>query len=104
MPYFKHKQPTQVDMEPLFRQAVPLDEPDDDEDDLQDWQDDPQPAALTEDEATLSRRDHARLVFGIGDFFGVLAGTVLILLLVAVLISLLNWLLADVDQFLELWK
>lgn len=41
---------------------------------------------------------------GVSDFFGVILGTVCILVLIALLVSLLNWLHADIAQNFALWQ
>ena len=80
---------------------VRTDDLDEDDDPLRDWEDDPAPGT---DEETLRQRDRLRVVYGVSDLFGVIAGAVLILLLVAVLVSLVNWVLSDMDQFLAIWR
>ena len=98
MAYFQNK--TEETHQPLFH--VPLQEDDpDDEDELQDWQNDPVLQPGQETEQTGGR---FLLSSGVGDFIGILAGMIFILLLITMLISLMNWLIADVDQFLTLWN
>lgn len=82
------------------------DEPDDyypDEDDL-----DPDGPLdddlLTDEERAALRRSHWQLLSGLADFVGVIVGTGVILLLVMLLISLLNWLHADINQTFTLWQ
>ena len=48
------------------------------------------------------RRGTFRVIAGGGDFLGVIAGTALILVLLAVLISLVNWVCSDMVQSFDL--
>lgn len=59
---------------------------------------------LTDEERAYLRRSHWQLISGLTDFAGVIVGTVVILILVALLVSLLNWLHADVSQTFTLWQ
>lgn len=59
---------------------------------------------LTEEEREYLRRSHWRLISGLADFAGVIAGTAVILILIALLVSLLNWLSADITQTFTLWQ
>lgn len=58
----------------------------------------PDEALLTEEERAELRRSNWRLAAGLADFAGVIVGTAAILILVALLISLINWLINDVSQ------
>jgi len=53
---------------------------------------------LTEEEREELRRSNWKLVASLMDFLGIIAGTAAILLLIALLVSLLNWLVSDVSQ------
>lgn len=53
---------------------------------------------LTDEERNELRRSHWKLLAGLADFAGVILGTVAILVLVMLLVSLLNWLINDVSQ------
>lgn len=53
---------------------------------------------LTEEELAELRRSHWQLLAGLGDFAGIILGTAAILVLVALLVSLLNWLIGDLSQ------
>ena len=53
---------------------------------------------LTDEEQAELRRSHWQLLAGLGDFAGIILGTAVILLLVMLLISLINWLVGDVSQ------
>lgn len=50
------------------------------------------------------RESNLRMAFGLSNFLGVIMGAVAILFLLAVLISLLNWVYADFFQFFSLMK
>lgn len=53
---------------------------------------------LTEEEQAELRRSHWQLISGLADFAGVILGTAAILVLVTLLVSLLNWLVSDLNQ------
>lgn len=53
---------------------------------------------LTEEEQAELRRSHWQLLANLADLAGVILGTVAILVLVTLLISLLNWLVGDMSQ------
>ncbi len=53
---------------------------------------------LTEEEQEELRRSHWQLLANLADLAGVILGTVAILVLVTLLISLLNWLVGDMSQ------
>lgn len=59
---------------------------------------------LTDEEREELRQSHWRLMAGLGDFAGVIVGVGVILLMVMLLISLLNWLAADIVQTFTLWQ
>lgn len=96
MAYFKQTQQPAQPHEPLFH--VPVTEDDDDigEDLIYE--------RLLAEEAEERRRGNYRMAAGIFDFLGVVAGAVVILLLVAMLISLINWVHADIVQSFDLWQ
>lgn len=77
----------QNETQDLFSDVAPLDE-----------------ELLTEEEQAELRASRWQLLAGIMDFAGVIAGTAVILLLIALLVSLLNWVHADVTQFFTLWQ
>ncbi len=66
------------------------------------WEDDLEEEDREERRAR--RRDKMRVAAGVSDFFGVILGTVCILVLIALLVSLLNWLHADIAQNFALWQ
>ncbi len=88
MAYFRHHTQEQAH-EPVFHAPV-----------------DPDADAFPEDaqEAEERRRGYLRVAAGIGDFLGVVAGAVAILLLVAMLISLTDWVHSDLVQSFDLWQ
>lgn len=53
---------------------------------------------LTEEERQELRRSNWQLLAGLADFAGVILGTAVILILIALLVSLMNWLVADISQ------
>lgn len=53
---------------------------------------------LTEEEQSELRRSHWQLIAGLADFAGVIAGTAVILILITLLMSLINWLVNDMRQ------
>lgn len=53
---------------------------------------------LTDAERMELRRSSWKLMAGLADFAGVIVGTAAILILIALLVSLINWLVADVSQ------
>ncbi len=67
---------------------------DDDTDDLDPLSEE----LLTEEEQEELRRSRWQLLAGLTDFAGVVLGTAVILMLVTVLVSLLNWLINDMSQ------
>lgn len=69
-----------------------------DEDEL--WDED----MLNDEERALLRRERWRTLANLGDFAGVIVGTAVILVLVALLISLANWVQADISQSFTLWQ
>ncbi len=53
---------------------------------------------LTEEEQAELKRSNWKLIAGLADFAGVIVGTAAILVLVTILVSLINWLMADISQ------
>ena len=53
---------------------------------------------LTDEEKAELRRSRWQLISGLADFAGVILGTAAILVLVTLLVSLINWLVNDVNQ------
>ena len=64
----------------------------------------PDEELLTEEEQAELRRSNWRLAAGLADFAGIIVGTAAILVLVALLISLINWLINDVSQTFTLMQ
>lgn len=108
MPYFNNDpQPQEEeDYQPVFQQPVEQDFDDEyyDEDTGEFFAADYDGEYLDEEERFEERQNRWRLMAGIGDFLGVLAGTVVILLLVALLISLITWVQSDISQTFTLWQ
>lgn len=92
MAYFRHHTQEKTH-EPVFRAPVDPDA----EADADAFPEDAQ-------EAEERRRGYLRVAAGIGDFLGVVAGAVAILLLVAMLISLTDWVHSDLVQSFDLWQ
>lgn len=60
-------------------------------------------AQMPEDEEEARRRDQMRFAAGMSDFFAVVLGVIVILVLVLLVFSLYNWLHADISAlFLNL--
>lgn len=77
--------------EPLFQASPAADDEEGDADPLDE-------DLLTEEEQEALRRSRWQLLANLADLAGVIFGTVAILLLIALLISLLNWLVSDMSQ------
>lgn len=56
------------------------------------------------EEAAARRKERFQFINGIGDFVATIIGAVVILLLLAFLISLFNWLSNDIGQTFTLWQ
>ena len=98
MPNFDNDTRTEEQYQPVFREKWE-DAPQDGYDDLEEGYYDPEnDALLDEEERAEARRSRWRMLAGVGDFFSVIAGTVVILLLTALLISLITWVQADISQ------
>ena len=59
---------------------------------------------LTEEEQTELRQNHWRLLSGFGDFISIIAGCAVILVLITMLVSLLNWLYSDILQSISMFQ
>ncbi len=94
MRYFQPKKEQTAAHEPVFRVPVDLSGLDELDDDA--------PLSPEEDEMEQRRRDNLRLMAALGDFLGVVAGVIVILILVAVLASLANWVRTDLMQSFDL--
>ena len=93
------------DYQPVFQQPVEDDYDDYDEGDEEYYTDEVYyDDYLTEEERIALKQSKWRMLAGVGDFFGVLAGTVVILILIALLISLITWVQADISQSFTLWQ
>lgn len=92
MAYFPENMP-QDEQERYEPEAFP------DEMQADDWFDEDE----NEELRRLNSRSRWRVFAGISDFFGVIAGTVVILILIALLLSLGSWLLRDVNNMFALF-
>ncbi len=101
MTYFQQPE-QQPEREQLFLQPV-VDEPEDDFDEPEDppvqqeraWR---HIRDAEEREERLLRRDRLRLVAGVSDFLLVILGSLLVLALVALLVTLVVWVLGDITE------
>lgn len=59
---------------------------------------------LTEEEQAELRQNHWRLLSGFGDFISIIAGCAVILVLITMLVSLLNWLYSDILQSISMFQ
>ena len=59
---------------------------------------------LTDEEKAALRRSHWRVLANVGDFAGVIVGTAVILILIALIISLVHWVRSDITQSFTLWQ
>ena len=59
---------------------------------------------LTEEEQAALRRSRWRVLASLGDFAGVIAGTAVILILIALIITLVHWVRSDITQSFTLWQ
>ena len=59
---------------------------------------------LTDEERAALRRTRWRVLANLGDFIGVIAGTAVILVLIALIISLVHWVSSDITQSFTLWQ
>lgn len=107
MAYFNNSQDMQEeDYQPVFQQPVydEYDAYDEYSDDEAYPQEPYQEDYLDEEERLEARQMRWKLLAGAGDVLAVLAGTVVILVLVALLISLITWVQADMSQSFTLWQ
>lgn len=58
----------------------------------------PDEELLTEEERRELRQSNWKLLAGLADFAAVILGTAAILILIALLVSLINWLVSDISQ------
>ena len=59
---------------------------------------------LTEEEQAALRRERWHVFASLGDFIGVIVGTALILVLIALIITLVHWVRSDITQSFTLWQ
>lgn len=92
------------DYQPTFRQPV-YDDYDQDDEPYEEPYDEPyENDYLDEQERWEARQTRWKVLAGAGDVLAVLAGAVVILVLIALLISLLTWVQADMSQSFTLWQ
>lgn len=92
------------DYQPTFRQPVYDDSIQDDEAYDEPYDELCEDDYLDEQERWEARQTRWKVLAGAGDVLAVLAGAVVILLLIALLISLLTWVQADMSQSFTLWQ
>lgn len=68
-----------------------------DETDEEDYAED----ELTEEERQAQKKDRIQMLFGAGDLTGIIAGTVVILLLLAFLFQMINFIRDDIHEFFD---
>ncbi len=68
-----------------------------DEPEAEEYQDE----ELTEEEKQEQKKDRVRMLFGAGDLTGIIAGTVVILLLLAFLFQMINFVRDDIHEFFD---
>ena len=68
-----------------------------DETDQEDYAED----ELTEEERQAQKKDRIQMLFGAGDLTGIIAGTVVILLLLAFLFQMINFVRDDIHEFFD---
>lgn len=100
MTYFQHQEQEPV-REQLFHEPVTDDDPPEDPEETAA----PQPERAwrhildaEERENRLQRRDRLRLLAGVSDFFLVILGTLLVLALVALVVTLILWVQGDITE------
>lgn len=104
MAYFQDRQKQEEEeYQPVFQESAGEYNMDDYADDIDDpeFYDD---EYLTEEDRQWQRQSKWRVLAGLGDFLGVMIGTVVILILIALLISLIHWVQADIRQSFTLWQ
>ena len=106
MPYFDNDPQQEEDYQPVFQEPVEDDYDEYDELDPVEYDTDElyYDEYFTEEERREAKQMKWRMLAGVGDFFSVLAGAVVILLLVALLISLITWVQGDISQSFTLWQ
>ena len=114
MAYFEHDRENQQRHRRAFHEPVATDLDDaldneeayPDEEDYDFYEDDEllDEDMMTDEERALARRDRWQVLAGVGDFLAVIVGTAVILVLVALLVSLINWVHADITQSFTLWQ
>ena len=96
-PYYDEDFAPEEDM-PLEPPEEEYDQPNPDEVYLEDED------LLTDEEKAELRRDRWRVLANLSDFIGVIAGTAVILVLIALIITLVHWVRSDITQSFTLWQ
>lgn len=105
MAYFDPQRPENDEYESAFRQNEDDVYDSAEYDDLYDVDElYPDEDEMTEEELAEVRRGKWRVLAGAGDFLGVVVGTAVILILIALLVSLITWVQADISQSFTLWQ
>lgn len=105
MAYFKHTQQETQTYTPVFRRDDPS-APDMTDVPYDDGFDDYSEPIVPEDpqEVAARRKERFTLFNGVLDFVGVILGAVVILVLLAFLLSLINWVSTGINQTFSLWQ
>ena len=97
MAYFRKNEPVQD--EPYMEEDEP--EYDDGFDDLEEYMEIPE---LSKEERREINQHRARLAMNAGNLMGVIAGTVMILLLLTLLFSMVHFVITDLDRSFSLFS
>ena len=101
MAYFKHNEPVDDDRYPDPENGTEA-EYDDGFDELQ--EEETYVPELTEEEKAERKESRVRLAMGAGNLFGVIAGTVLILLLATLIFSIVHFVISDMSRNFSLFQ
>lgn len=100
MAYFKSNEPYQEELYPEEAEQVT-------EDDYDDGFDDPEEETIPElslQEKAERTRNRVKMAMGAGNLFGVIAGTVLILLLLTLIFSMVHFVITDMGRSFSLFQ
>ena len=100
MAYFRSNEPENEELYPEAEESEPeyddgFDEPEAEEEIIPE---------LSEEEKAEITKSRIRLAFGAGNLFGVIAGTVLILVLVTLIISMVHFVITDMGRSFSLFS
>ena len=98
MAYFRSNEPEQENEYPETEESEP------EYDDGFDEPEEEYVPELSEEEKTERRKSRIRLAFGAGNLFGVIAGTVLILLLLTLIFSIIHFVVTDMGRNFSLFQ